>query len=87
MNYLKMYETPKIDVHGMTAEQACSLVRVNLPAFYQRGYPEVFIVHGNGQGILKKNIRAMLRSFSFIKSLRRGKQEEGGDGVTVAIFR
>jgi len=81
-----MYETPKIDVHGMNSEQACSLVRVNLPGFYQRGYPEVFIVHGNGQGILKRNIRAMLKSYSFIKTLRRGKLDEGGDGVTVVLF-
>ncbi len=81
-----MYETPKIDVHGMTSESACNLVRANLIGFYQRGYPEVFIIHGHGKGILKQNIRAMLRSFSYVKSLRRGKTNEGGDGVTVAVF-
>lgn len=82
-----MFETPKIDVHGMTSQKACSLVRSSLPGFYQRSYPEVFIIHGHGQGILKKDIRAMLRTYPNLKSLRKGKQEEGGDGVTVVVFR
>jgi DNA mismatch repair protein MutS2 len=81
-----MYETPKIDVHGMTSEQACNHVRYNLSEFKNRGYSEVFIIHGHGEGILKRDIRKMLLNFSFVKKLRKGRQDEGGDGVTVAIF-
>jgi DNA mismatch repair protein MutS2 len=81
-----MYETPKIDVHGMNSEDACSVVRVNLIAFKERGYSEVFIIHGKGQGILKKKIREMLKYFAFVKKIRSGKYDEGGEGVTVAVF-
>lgn len=81
-----MIETPKIDVHGMNSEQACSLVRTTLFHFKDRGYNEVYIVHGNGMGILKSKIRAMLNSFSYIKKIRKGNYGEGGDGVTVVHF-
>ncbi len=81
-----MYETPKIDVHGMNSVDACNTVRANLIAFKNRGYSEVFIVHGKGQGILKKNIREMLKYFTQIKKIRTGSYEEGGEGVTVVVF-
>lgn len=82
-----MYETPKIDVHGMNSEEACNLVSRNIMHFRNRGYPEVFIIHGHGKGILKEKIRAMLRSNPYLKQLRRGSMNEGGDGVTIAVFK
>jgi DNA mismatch repair protein MutS2 len=81
-----MFETPKIDVHGMNSEDACNTVRANLIAFRERGYSEVFIIHGKGQGILKKKIREMLRYLPFVKKIRSGKYDEGGDGVSVVVF-
>ena len=82
-----MYDLPKIDVHGMTSREAISLIQLSLPGFYNRGFPDVFIIHGNGQGILKKNIRNLLSGTYYVKSHRSGKPDEGGDGVTVAVFR
>ncbi len=82
-----MLETPKIDVHGMNSQDAVNLIKYNLKAFYQRGFPELFIIHGHGQGILKQKIRELLMHTSIVKSIRRGKPQEGGDGVTVAIFK
>jgi DNA mismatch repair protein MutS2 len=81
-----MYETPKIDVHGMDRAAACSLVTANLAVFRDRGYYEVFIVHGKGAGILRSSIRVMLRRFAYIKKIRSGTYREGGDGVTVVSF-
>ncbi len=81
-----MFETPKIDVHGLNSEDACKLVRANLASFRDRGYSEVFIVHGKGQGILRKKIREMLGYFPFVKKIRNGKDNEGGDGVSVVVF-
>jgi DNA mismatch repair protein MutS2 len=82
-----MNTRPSIDVHGMTRDQAISTIRMNLLYFYNTGFPEVHIVHGHGQGILKAAVRDMLRTVGFVKSLRKGKDNEGGDGVTVAIFK
>ncbi len=82
-----MNPLPRIDVHGMTKEQAVSAIRINLLHFYNIGFPEVHIVHGHGQGILKTAVRSMLRTIGYVKSMRRGKDNEGGDGVTIAVFK
>ena len=81
-----MNELPKIDVHGMNSEDAILTVRINLKEFYDQGYQEVFIVHGKGQGILREKIRLLLSQTPYVKSIRSAKYNEGGDGVTVAIF-
>ena len=51
------------------------------------GLPEVTIIHGRGEGILSKGIRARLRSLKHVKDYRRGGFNEGGDGVTVVRFK
>jgi DNA mismatch repair protein MutS2 len=82
-----MMQTPKIDVHGMTREEALSAVRINLSSFNSRGFNEVYIIHGHGKNILKDSIRQLLSQQHYVRSMRRGKQNEGGDGVTVVSFR
>lgn len=82
-----MNSRPSIDVHGMTKEQALSTMRINLIHFYHTGFPEVHIIHGHGQGILKAAVRSSLITIGYVKSIRKGKDNEGGDGVTIAIFK
>ncbi|MEM3373905.1 MAG: Smr/MutS family protein [Candidatus Woesearchaeota archaeon] len=81
-----MQPLPKIDVHGLNSQQALDLIRYNLYDFYKRGFNEVYIIHGHGKGILKTKIRQMLKTFSFVKKIKRASQYEGGDGVTIVIF-
>ena len=47
------------------------------------GLNEATIIHGRGEGILSKGIRAELRKNKHVKEYRRGGFDEGGDGVTV----
>jgi DNA mismatch repair protein MutS2 len=81
-----MNQLPKIDVHGMTSEQAVKTIRINLKEFHERGYPELYTIHGKGQGILRQKIRSLLRQIHYIKGFRAGKLNEGGNGVTVVLF-
>ena len=82
-----MNSRPSIDVHGMTKDQALSTMKLNLMHFYQTGFPEVHIIHGHGQGILKTAVRSSLRTIGYVKSIKKGNDNEGGDGVTIAIFK
>ena len=79
-----MQHNPKIDVHGMTSEQAIRVVSINLREFQSSGYPEVHVVHGNGTGVLKSKIRWLLSNYGYF--WRAGRYGEGGDGVTVVQF-
>ncbi len=44
---------------------------------------KVFIIHGIGTGTVRQIVRDFLTDHQLVKSFRAGRQEEGGDGVTV----
>ncbi|HHE04616.1 MAG TPA: hypothetical protein ENL19_00980, partial [candidate division WOR-3 bacterium] len=73
--------------HGKTAREAIALLKYNMKSFYDRGLHEIFIVHGKGQGILRENVRAYVRNLPYVKGYRQGGRSEGGNGVTVVIFK
>ena len=51
------------------------------------GLPSVRIVHGKGEGILRKMTRELLRKHSGVGVFRDGEPGEGGAGVTVATLK
>ena len=75
-----------LNLHGMTVEEATKVVRHEVHQCHLRGYPDITIVHGKGTGRLRKAMRQLLRSIPYVKKIRRGKPEEGGNGVTIAIL-
>ena len=50
------------------------------------GLPNVRIVHGKGEGILRKMTHDLLRRHKGVRSFRDGEPGEGGAGVTIAVF-
>lgn len=51
------------------------------------GLPSVRIVHGKGEGILRKFTQELLRGHPGVASYRDGEPAEGGSGVTIATFK
>ena len=82
-----MERSLSVDVHGMTSAEAKRKVNSLLCEYHKRGYPELCIIHGNGSGILKKEIRTFLLSSMYVRTFRAGKYGEGGDGITIAKIR
>ena len=76
-----------IDVRGKNLDDAIMDVEKYLDDAFIAGLPEVTIIHGRGEGILSKGIRARLRQNKNIKDYRRGAFDEGGEGVTVVKFK
>ena len=76
-----------IDVRGKNLDDAVMDVEKYIDDAFISGLDEVSIIHGRGEGILSKGIRAALRKNKNVKDYRRGSFDEGGDGVTVVKFK
>ncbi len=73
----------QLDVRGKRAEEAISVVDKFIDDALVLGYNEVSILHGRGDGILRKFIRDYLRQYNYVKSLTNEHEERGGDGITI----
>lgn len=75
--------TPNIDVRGMRVEEAIPLADALVDNAVLFSVPEVRIVHGKGNGILRTVLREHLSKYPYVKSLQDEHVERGGAGVTV----
>jgi len=75
-----------LDLRGKRAEDAEIELINYLDQSVREGKPAVYIIHGHGTGVLKKLVREYLASSSYVKSFRPGEQNEGGDGITLAVL-
>jgi DNA mismatch repair protein MutS2 len=51
------------------------------------GYPELRIVHGKGDGILRQLVRNHLRSYKQVASMADEHADRGGAGVTLVRMK
>ncbi|WP_447767708.1 endonuclease MutS2 [Sphingobacterium faecium] len=77
---------PEIDVRGMRTEDALYELEKVLDRAVMIGYPSLKIIHGKGDGILRKFIRDYLRKYSHISRFEDEHQDRGGDGITYAYL-
>lgn len=77
-----------LDVRGMRADDAMSLLETFLDRLYGASEPHAFILHGVGTGALREAVRDVLaRSGSYVRSHRPGTSDEGGPRLTVVELR
>ncbi len=77
----------EIDLRGLRADEAVTEAEKQIDAASLAGLPYVRIIHGKGTGALRKAIREALQNNPAIKNLENGKDEEGGEGVTLAHLK
>ena len=76
-----------IDVRGKNLEDAVMDVEKYIDDVFISGLSDVTVIHGRGEGILRKGIHDMLKRNKNVKSFRSGSFNEGGDGVTVITLK
>ncbi len=76
-----------VNVQGKNLEDAIMDVDKYLDDAYIAGLKEVTVIHGRGEGILKEGLRKIFRNHKLIASYRKGKYNEGGDGVTIVTLK
>jgi len=78
--------SPEVDVRGMRTEDALRQMELVLDRAVMIGYPSLKIVHGKGDGILRKFVRDYLRKYSHVSHFEDEHADRGGDGITYAYI-
>ncbi len=74
-------------IRGMTVDEAIPLLEQYLDKAFRLGYDAVTVIHGRGEGILRREVHRICKSLSYVTSYTLGEHHEGGVGVTVVHFR
>lgn len=74
---------PKLDIRGYRGEEAIREVERYLDRVSQSGLNQVEIVHGKGEGILKKLVHEYLQQRKDIKNFDLAPLDQGGAGCTI----
>ncbi|MDR1553828.1 MAG: Smr/MutS family protein [Prevotellaceae bacterium] len=74
---------PNIDVRGMRAEEAISVIENFIDEAMMVGCSELKILHGKGNGILRTQIRNILKNVADIKFIGDEHPDFGGAGITI----
>jgi len=76
-----------VDVRGHRADDAMAEVEAFLDDAALANKDAVFVLHGYGTGALRRVVREYLALSPYASSYRPGREDEGGDGVTVVTLR
>lgn len=79
--------TTEIHLRAKRAEDAMEELEKFIDESVLAGLHQVRIVHGKGEGILRKATQDFLRTYGGVASFRDGEPSEGGQGVTIAILK
>jgi DNA mismatch repair protein MutS2 len=75
------------DIRGLRAADVEPRLEQYLQDAYLTGLPWVRIIHGKGTGALRKVVRDVLQANPVVERSETARQNEGGDGATVAWLR
>ena len=77
---------PELDGRGMRTDHGLRQLETVLDRAVMIGYPSLKILHGKGDGILRKFIRDYLRKYSHVSHFEDEHADRGGDGITYAYI-
>lgn len=77
---------PEVDVRGMRTDAALYEIEKYLDRAIMMGYPSLKIIHGKGNGILRKFIRDYLRKYGEVTRMEDEHPDRGGEGITYAYL-
>lgn len=77
----------QIEIRMMKAEDAREKLEKYFDQVLLAGFKTIYIIHGKGEGILRKITHEFLQNNPAVESFRNGLPEEGGLGVTVVTLK
>lgn len=76
-----------LDIRGKRVEEALPMVEQFIDTAILLGQAEVKILHGKGEGILRKVVREKLITYPQVASVADEHVEQGGAGITVVVLK
>jgi DNA mismatch repair protein MutS2 len=73
----------KIDIRGFRKDEAIRRVQEFMDKAALSSVNQLEILHGKGDGILKRIVKEKLREYSFVRKIRHPAPDQGGDGITI----
>jgi DNA mismatch repair protein MutS2 len=72
----------EIDLHGLTVDEAIPKLDDFIYKAYKTGHLRVWVVHGKGSGILRREVRRYLSKHSLVRTQKPADSQHGGIGAT-----
>lgn len=76
-----------LDLRGFRTEEALAELAGFIDNAILRSVGELEIIHGRGEGILRREVHDFLRRFPSVRSFRTANEDQGGDGVTMVELK
>ena len=77
----------ELDLRGRRGEDALQEVEKYLDRSVMMGFPFIKIIHGKGDGILRKMIREYLKKYSQVTRVEDEHPDRGGDGISYVYLK
>jgi DNA-nicking Smr family endonuclease len=76
-----------LDLHTFRPDEVKDLVPAYLAECSKRGILQVRIIHGKGQGTLRRTVQAVLEKLLSVESFHTADELAGGWGATIVILK
>jgi DNA mismatch repair protein MutS2 len=77
----------ELDLRGMRGDEALYEIEKYLDRAVMLGLSGLKVIHGKGDGILRKLIREYLRKYSQVSHIEDEHADRGGDGITFVYLK
>lgn len=85
-NYSQEKAETKIDIREYTKMDAMQMLQDFMDRALMQNAYELKIIHGIGTGVLKNEVRKLLKQYKDIKEIWHPEPDQGGEGVTFVRF-
>ncbi len=72
-----------LDLHTFLPKDVPDLLDDYLEACIDKGFSSIRIIHGKGQGVLRKRVKNHLKNHPLVRSFKTAPPEAGGWGATL----
>lgn len=76
-----------LDIRGKRVDEVMGILDQFMDTAILLSQGELKILHGKGEGVLRKVVRDHLKKFKEVASMKDEHIEQGGDGITVVVLK